>query len=158
MKFFLMIIAICICNQSFSQNLSYYDLKNIFLNGVEKAETILSKKGYEFYLREEAVGDYFPSTTWAYNRSNYDNKAKSFLIKYCDDPNCGFTFYQLDDLKHFNSIREFCKKNGYRLIDAKSDPFGGMNYTYINKLYKITFSTSVNEDGNNVYIIQFDNN
>lgn len=157
MKYFLVFILICIHNQSFSQSLSYNDLKNIYINGVEKAEIILSKKGYEFFKREEAVGDYFPSTTWAYKRINYNNKAKSFLIKYCDNPSCGFAFYQLDDLKHFNSVREFCKKNGYRLTETKSDPFGGMDYVYENYIYRITFSTSVNKDGDNVYIIQFDN-
>jgi hypothetical protein len=133
---------------SYSQKLNFYDLKYIYEHNIESVDNFLLKKGFDFYKRE--LEEKYPSST------QYIGKNNTYIIKHCDDSFCGFSWYQFYESSIYTSIREECKKIGYKLLKTETDPIegSGLTYVYTNGKSKIEFSSS-NENNTSKYYITF---
>lgn len=132
---------------SYSQKLNFYDLRYIYEHEIESTDNYLLKKGFDFFKREN--DDKYPS-------SQYIGKNKTYIIKYCDNSFCGFAWYQFYESSIYTSIKEECKKNGYKLLRSETEPLegSGLNYVYTNGKNKIQFSSS-NNNNTTKYFITF---
>lgn len=151
-SFFLMIIAF---QKSFSQKLNFTDLEYCLIHRIDESDTYLAKRGYEFMKYEEKKDTYScANTEWAFARNTSNNRAASFISKYCDEPNEGFVWFQPVDKKAFEAIKTECLKLGFKF---KSKIFetevGALNFVYVTKKYKIEFASGINNDNTNVYSI-----
>jgi hypothetical protein len=150
--FFLTLFSSNICK---AQYLNYNDIKYIYSNEIEKTDEYVTKRGFEFYLTEVAKDGNDEFTNWAYKRDNYNDEATTFIIKICHQAKCGFVWYQLNSIKHFNAIKDYCKKIGYKVVKTQADKIGYIDYIFSNKVYEIKFSSGVNSAGYNIYVISF---
>ena len=148
-KIIITLYFIIISTLSYSQKLNFYDLKYIYENNIESVDDYLTKKGFSFYGREK-------DDNYEYPNNKYIGKNKTYIMKYCDESNCGFSWYQLYDSRTYISIKEECKKNGYKLIKTESIPLddSGLNYVYTNGKRKIQFSSSFSNNTTK-YFIEF---
>lgn len=147
---FLFSIEFCV-----AQNLNLADIKYIYSNHIEKADEYITKRGFEFHVTEVAQDGRKEYTNWAYKRNNFNNRAKTFITKSCHQAKCGFVSHQFISIKHFNSLKDFCKKTGYKLVQTQADELGYIDYIYSNKIYEITFSAGLDSDGYNLYVVNF---
>ena len=155
-KFYLFFLTLLSINTLNAQSLNFNDIKYIYLNDVEKSEDYISKKGFEFYLSEKEKNGFDSFTNWACKRNNFDNKSKAFVIKSCFKPKCGFVWYQFHDIRIYNAIKGYCKKNGFKLINTTTDETGFINHTFTDLKFRIKFSSGLNSEGFNEYFITLD--
>jgi hypothetical protein len=138
---------IIISTLSYCQILNFNDLKYIYEHDIESTEDYLLKKGFDFFKRENE--DPTPS-------NQFIGKNNTYIVKQCDDSFCGFSWYQFYESKIYTSIREECKKNGYKLIKTETDPLegSGLTYIYTDGKSKIEFS-SMYKNNTTKYFITF---
>ncbi|NDP28117.1 MAG: hypothetical protein GZ087_11930 [Flavobacterium sp.] len=147
-----------ITNLSFSQKLTYLDLKYLFENNVDDGNDYILKKGFEFLKTETEDNSEDKSMTWAYQRNSYDDKAIAFIAKFKFDANSGFVWCQFSDVNIMNQIKTYCKSIGFKIKNSEIDKFDSFCSTYENSKFIITFCSGINKDSNrNSYTITFDN-
>ncbi len=143
-------LILTISNFSYSQKLKFQDLKFIYEHDIETVDNYLLNKGFDFYKREKDE-----SQDIRYS-NQYISKNRTFIVKNGDDSNEGFSWYQFYDRSIYLSIKEECKKNGYRLLSTEPIPLNesSLNYTYTNGKRKIQFNSSF-EQNTTKYFITF---
>lgn len=136
-----------ISNLGYSQKLNLNDLKYIYEHDIELADTYLIKKGFDFYKRENEKNNECPA-------SFYIGKNKTYISKQCDEPNKGMSWYQIYDSKIYNSIKEECKKNGYKFLKTWTSELEGhsLYYEYTNRKTTITFSSNFEKNTTKYFI------
>lgn len=153
MKTILLIIILFISNTGYSQWLNFNDLKYIYFNDIEKVDSYLTKKGFEFQARDESPSvNNKPnqSTTWIFKGQNV--KSTTFVSKDCDMPQCGFTMYNLNNLSMYTRIRDSVKNGGFKLKKSNLDELGNFEFIYSDNKYDVIFSTGSKRDINTYYI------
>lgn len=155
MKKYLLIIIFIFCNQLFSQNLTIDELINLRDSNISSVEEFLSGKQWKLIKSEEPTERNFGSIMFAYNKSDYDNSATSF-VRYIYS-NTSYTRrigIQINSLEKYNSYLSRIKQViGCKLISTKINDDG------ILKVYGckgITFMVKV-KSTSNYYITILDN-
>jgi hypothetical protein len=121
-------------NFSYSQKIKLNDLKFIYEHDIETVDDYLLKKGFDFYSRQK--GEDSPMST-------YKDVNSTYISKTSDESYSGLTMYQFYDSKIYTSIREECKKLGFKLIRTDTDPIEGLglNYIYSDGKRRLKFSS-----------------
>ncbi len=145
-----LLLVLLFTNIGYTQSLSFFDLKYLLTHNVDDADTYITKKGYKFDSVEKF--EFCDEMGWSYNRNTQNNKAISFVYKHCFDANKGFIYYQPEDRKDYDQIRDYCKSIGFNFTKTEITPHNSLNIMYENNEYKIEFGSGINE-GRNVYKI-----
>jgi hypothetical protein len=157
-KIIFVILISMIVNLSFSQNLTYNDLKYLFENNIDDSNDYILKKGFEFHKTETDANTENNSMIWSYKRNNDNDKAVAFISKYKFIANSGFVWYQFNDVNIMNQIKTYCKSIGFKLKNSEIDKFNSFCSTYENPRFTIEFCSGISEQTNrNTYTITFDN-
>lgn len=155
---FTLFLILTFSNFSYSQKLNLNDLKYVYEHDIESVDYYLLKKGFEFYNREKEDESLYPSGYKGIIRysNQYMGKNRSYIIKDGDESNEGLSFYQFYDKSIYISIREECKKIGYKLLSTESVPLddSSLKYIYTNGKREIEFSSSYSQN-TTIYFISF---
>jgi len=128
--------------KSQGQNISYNDLLYVLNNKIESSDSYLSKKYFSLIENRRDTEYSSINFTWGYNVS-YDHKSETFIHKTINlEDNSSFIWCQLSDKSTFESIKTFCKTNGFKLSLTYPDVLGGMNFVYENSTHEIEFTIS----------------
>jgi hypothetical protein len=130
----------------FSQNLTLSEILKIKKMDLAKAEEYLTNKGWEFTDAEEEANGKMGSASFAYDKSEFSDKATSFITYYFSSYNLSKRInVQLHSKMKYNeylsSIKSFgCKLLATKVIDGNIDKvYQGATTTFI-----ISTSTSLN--------------
>lgn len=152
LKLFCFSFVFLLFYESYSQNLTFNDLKYLLEHNVESSDTYITKKGFKYYKVEKY--DYCDAMIWSFDRNTYNDRAQAFIAKNCYEASLGFILYQLGEQTTFNKIKEYCKSIGFRLTKTETSPFNDLCSTFENTKYKIEFCSGLNENTNlNSYTI-----
>jgi hypothetical protein len=144
-----LLLLIIFINEGYSQKIKFVDLKYIYEHNMEPVDDFLLKKGFEFHERETKTSDPYPTNI-------YKGKNQTFIVKYSDESRSGFSWYQFYDSKTYTSIREECKKYGFKLLRTNTDELkgSGLTYIYTDGERKIEFK-SQNENNKTLYFVTY---
>ncbi len=143
-------------SETFCQNLTFGDLKYLFENDVETADSYILKKGFRYHEAQKGENGNCDAMFWSYDRNTSNNRASSFVAKNCYDAKNGFIWYQFGDNPTFEGLKAYCKSIGMKPTKTETSYFNDLCTTYENSKYKIKFCSGLNTGTNlNEYYINF---
>lgn len=147
-RVFTIIIFILITIPASSQNLSLQQLLTVRKKNMAEAEEYLTQRNWSLINAESATTELYGSLSFAYNKSDYNDKAESFLILYFPDsknyPNR--LNIQVHTKEKYNEYIAQIKKWGGKIYDSYIENekffkiYQGSTMTYVVK-------TSTQKDG-----------
>ncbi|WP_433812093.1 hypothetical protein [Flavobacterium johnsoniae] len=106
--------------QTFSQNLSLDELISLRKKELSEIEEFLTNKNWSFLSAEEPEQDKLGLVTFAFDKSNYDDKAQSFLrYFYSDKSESKRIQIQVNKKEIYNSYLTKLKSLEYKIINSK---------------------------------------
>lgn len=135
---YLLTFLICLSFSAnlFSQNLTLSEVLSVRNKSLGEAEEFLTQKGWSFIGAEKPTNKTMGSLNFAYNVSNYDNKAESFILYiYSDYSNASNRLsIQLVNNKKYIEYLNQIKSWGGKMIDS---------YVKDENIYKIYQGTTI---------------
>jgi hypothetical protein len=135
-----------------SQNLTLSQTLSIRKKNIAEAEEYLTQKNWSMIGAEAPTSSTYGSLTFAYNKSDYDDKAESFMwLYYSDDnPNENRISIQVHKKEKYNEYINQIKKWGGKIYDSYIEEkvfykiYQGSTMTYIidSSTQKDNFSSS----------------
>lgn len=154
LKLFCFSFVILLSIESYSQNLTFNDLKYLLEHNVESSDTYITKKGFKYHEAQKSENDFCDAMIWSFDRNTYNDRAQAFIAKNCYEANLGFIWYQLSDQTTFDKIKEHCKSMGFRLTKTETSKFNDLCSTFENTKYEIKFCSGLEKNTNrNSYTI-----
>jgi len=154
LKLFCFSFVFLLSYESYSQNLTFNDLKYLLEHNVESSDTYITKKGFKYHKAQKSENDDCDAMIWSFDRNTNNDRAQAFIAKYCYEASLGFIWYQLGEQTTFDKIKEYCKSRGFRLTKTETSPFNDLCSTFENTKYKIEFCSGLEKNTNrNSYTI-----
>lgn len=154
LKLFIFSFALLFFYESYSQNLTFNDLKYLLEHDIESSDSYITKKGFKYHEAEKSENGECASMIWSFNRNINNDRAIAFIAKNCFEANLGIIWYQLGEQVTFDKIKEYCKTIGFKLTKTETSKFNDLCSTFENTKYEIKFCSGLDNITNkNSYTI-----
>ncbi|WP_313101290.1 hypothetical protein [Epilithonimonas sp.] len=152
MKKNLFLLLLLIAFQINAQVLKLNDLKYLVDSNIEKADTYILSKGYDFF-ENTTQNENCTSILWAYKRNSNNNQSSNFLGKDICSEGFKYIFYQTSSRDIYNLVRDEVKKDGFKFVNQQTGKNGEIKYTYSKNKYEVTMFAGLSNDNRNNYYI-----
>lgn len=142
------IVFVAISLITFGQNITIDQVISFYKKKLPVAEEILAAKNWELTRAEEPGGIMMGTSTFAYEKSEYNNGATSFItFRYGDDGVIETVYLQVNNTAKYNSYMTRLKAKGYKLEKSQVED-GSIQKIYRDKTMTFLIkSKTSSEDG-----------
>lgn len=146
------ILFLLITSNVFSQKLSATDLTTLKEMNLNKAETLLSQKKFDFKEVKESESNekYY---AFSFNLDNYGDRGDEYLVISIDENNdsVSYVWYQLKK-EGWTTLRNSLIKLGYKKIKTEAESDGSLTTKYSNSKFDFSFNAgkTMNDDNKSV--------
>lgn len=110
------VVLVAISLITFGQNITIDQVISFYKKKLPVAEETLAAKNWELTRAEEPGGIMMGTSTFAYEKSEYNNGATSFItFRYGDDGVIETVYLQVNNTAKYNSYMTRLKAKGYKL-------------------------------------------
>lgn len=153
--FFICYFLIIVLN-SFGQKLSISDLSKLLSLDLNKGESFLFEKKFEFKESlEDSSSSFFSIKTYAfaYNLDEYGDKAGEFLLlSFVDDKGVPYkVWYQLSKEGWFK-LRNSLSALGYKKSGTETESDGSLTTVYKNSKWSVYFNSGKGKESDGVLV------
>lgn len=132
---------------SYSQDLSLYELTLLQGKDLDYVNNYLTKKKWEFNSSDVDNSESFKNYTtvgWSLNKNSWNNKAEAWFYFYQQFGADNMVGYQTSK-SNFNKLKTAAQNSGYKLQNTEAIA-GGLKTKYRNNKLEIIFTASKNEE------------
>ncbi len=135
--FFCLSFLLLFSFNSYSQRLTFDDLKYLLEHNIEDADNYVTKKGFRFEEVKKCENSECIVIIWVTH--NIHNK--EVLIKFYDEPNPGYVIYGPSSKSTYDNIKNYCQTIGFKFKKTEVNPNNELVSTYESQKYRIDFNS-----------------